>query len=364
MDDLCYNKRNQSVYRADPEVIFLPSTPRPIRLLAPDEGQTVSLILPLNKTFFETGGNKKIGDFFDYHTYAKQNGDLSFGAPVVLRWDDPASARVLLADSPTLTNARAYDAAGGSAEIYNLIPGRTYFWQVQTETGASNVRSFCTETALPRWIKADGMSNIRDLGGWKTADGQVIRFGKIYRGCEMEFHYQIEPTGRKVLADELGIRTDLDLRAEAVGKIEASALGMGVDFRLLPLLPDDRVFDSVESCRQVFGVLADESVYPVYLHCWGGADRTGTVAFLLGALLGVSYEDLCLDYELTSLSTCGDRSSNSERFQALWKRLQAYGETGDDANTLSEKFLRKIGVTDSEIKSIRRLLLARPGEEK
>ena len=234
---------------------------------------------------------------------------------------------------------------------------------MQTKNGVSNVRSFCTESVMPRWIKADGMSNIRDLGGWKTTDGQMIRFGKIYRGCEMEFHFQIEPTGRKVLADELGIRTDLDLRAEAVGKIDASALGSNVDFRLLPLLPDDRVFDSLESCREVFGVLADESVYPVYLHCWGGADRTGTVAFLLGALLGVSYEDLCLDYELTSLSVCGDRSSNSERFQALWNRLQAYGEAGDDANTLSEKFLRAIGVTDAEIKSIRRLLLVRPGEE-
>ena len=342
----------------------MPTTQDPIRLLAPEEGQTVSLVLPLNKTFFQTGGNKKIGDFFDYHTYAKENGDLSFGAPVVLRWDDPAEGRVWLAETPSLTDARICAAAGGFAEIYNLIPGRTYFWQVRTENGASEVRSFCTEAAMPRWIKADGMSNIRDMGGWQTADGSVIRFGKIYRGCEMEFHHQIEPSGRTVLADELGIRTDLALRAEAVGKIAASALGDKVDFRLLPLLPDDRVFDSTESCRQVFGVLADESVYPVYLHCWGGADRTGTVAFLLGAMLGVSYADLCLDYELTSLSVCGDRSSNSERFQALWTRLQAYGEAGADVKTLSENFLRAIGVTDAEMTNIRRLLLVRPGEEK
>lgn len=38
----------------------------------------------------------------------------------------------------------------------------------------------------------------------------------------------------------------------------------------------------------------------VYLHCVGGADRTGTLAFLIEALVGVSESDLSKDYELTS----------------------------------------------------------------
>lgn len=38
----------------------------------------------------------------------------------------------------------------------------------------------------------------------------------------------------------------------------------------------------------------------MYLHCVGGADRTGTLAFLIEALVGVSESDLSKDYELTS----------------------------------------------------------------
>ena len=41
---------------------------------------------------------------------------------------------------------------------------------------------------------------------------------------------------------------------------------------------------------------------PVYFHCIYGADRTGTLAFLLESLLGVGENELAKDYELTSFS--------------------------------------------------------------
>ena len=47
----------------------------------------------------------------------------------------------------------------------------------------------------------------------------------------------------------------------------------------------------------------------IFFHCFGGADRTGTVAFLVEALLGVSESDMSKDYELTTYSSSrvGDR---------------------------------------------------------
>jgi len=39
---------------------------------------------------------------------------------------------------------------------------------------------------------------------------------------------------------------------------------------------------------------------PVYFHCTYGADRTGTVAYLLEALLGVPYENRAEDFELST----------------------------------------------------------------
>ncbi len=41
---------------------------------------------------------------------------------------------------------------------------------------------------------------------------------------------------------------------------------------------------------------------PVFFHCIFGADRTGTLAFLMEALLGVGENQLAIDYELTSFS--------------------------------------------------------------
>ena len=42
---------------------------------------------------------------------------------------------------------------------------------------------------------------------------------------------------------------------------------------------------------------------PVYFHCYAGADRTGTIALILEALLGMSQSDIDKDYELTCFTT-------------------------------------------------------------
>ena len=41
---------------------------------------------------------------------------------------------------------------------------------------------------------------------------------------------------------------------------------------------------------------------PVYFHCSVGADRTGSIAFLIGALCGMSEDQLAKEFELTSFS--------------------------------------------------------------
>jgi protein tyrosine/serine phosphatase len=46
----------------------------------------------------------------------------------------------------------------------------------------------------------------------------------------------------------------------------------------------------------------------VYFHCTHGSDRTGTLAYLTEALLGVSDEDRNRDFDLTSLSGRADRN--------------------------------------------------------
>ena len=62
----------------------------------------------------------------------------------------------------------------------------------------------------------------------------------------------------------------------------------------------------------------------IFVHCRVGADRTGTLAYLLEGLLGVPDEYRYRDYELTSIAGLNDRTryydqkSNSNYYKFLY----------------------------------------------
>ena len=250
------------------------------------------------------------------------------------------------------------------ATIRHLHLDTRYYWKVlaseQNRTIAeSSVRTVITHSAPPRWIHAPGMTNVRDMGGWPLQGGGKVRQGLLYRTSEMNAHLFINDEGKRVLLEELGIRTDLDLR--------------GADENPEPALPCDRVRwlnipvrPYADICRsgalgktgyqQVFSILAQPDKYPLLFHCWGGADRAGTVAFLLGALLGISLDDLIRDYELTSLSVWGPRLRNSEEFSGLLYSLRRYAPQSTIREQV-ENYLTDIGVTPEEMSAIRQWLI-------
>ena len=116
-----------------------------------------------------------------------------------------------------------------------------------------------------------------------------------------------------------------------------------------------------ETYRKIFAALSDENRYPVYMHCTGGADRTGTVSFLLNALLGVSETDLVKDYEYTSFSIYGERNSKggepAYRFAELVAAIKAY--SGETLAEKTEKYLLSTGVTETQIYNIRAIMLGK-----
>jgi hypothetical protein len=105
------------------------------------------------------------------------------------------------------------------AEVYNLRVGTEYLWKVTARqgrevVGESPVGQFITDPTPPRWIRVPGTTNVRDLGGWSLLDGRKIRQGLFYRGSELNSHCSINDAGRRVLIEDLGIRTDVDLRGQ------------------------------------------------------------------------------------------------------------------------------------------------------
>jgi len=80
-----------------------------------------------------------------------------------------------------------------------------------------------------------------------------------------------------------------------------------------------------DSVAEILAVLTDPASYPVAVHCSGGKDRTGIIAALVLALLGVSDDDIMADYALSGFGAarlvialqqrCRDRPDVVRRYE-------------------------------------------------
>ena len=102
----------------------------------------------------------------------------------------------------------------------------------------------------------------------------------------------------------------------------------------------------------------------VYYHCVWGADRTGLVSVLLEGLLGLTQEQMNLEYELTSLSFAGLRPKSGYAdgdHQKLIEYVKAL-----EGETLRDKFdtywTKEVGISQEQIDEFRSIMLIDPVE--
>jgi protein tyrosine/serine phosphatase len=297
------------------------------------------------------------------------SGDRSVPRPVVFTWNDIPSVPDGSVYDLVISTDRSFEATvvfrdlmEPRRSVVNLRIGTRYFWKViardgDSEIAVSDVWEFTTHPSAPRWLLVPGMTNVRDIGGWRLSGDRCVRQGVLYRSSEMNGHVDITDEGRQVLIEDLGIRTDIDLRGDSE-QPKAVLDPSRVEWMNIPISPYGHIVEdpSREGYRRIFGLFADRSAHPILFHCWGGCDRGGTVAFLLNALLGLDMSSLIRDYELSSLAIWGERSHLSDKFQSLLEALLPFGGK-DDVGRQAEGYLRSIGVTAEEIASIRNLLV-------
>lgn len=342
-----------------------------IELLTPVVDAAISLLTPMQRTFLSPEEDAKRAALdgalnFRWYDLKKGENEQSIPAPLQVSFraipeteneKTDGYAIVIVSEHEDLSDPVVLEMTeGNTCDIYNLNIGRTYYVCVQKEGKRSEVRRFTTLFEMPRGIFIEGISNVRDAGGY-ACDGGRVRTGVLYRGGEVERHMHITPRGVRAM-QALGIRTDLDLRGEAVGTVDYPALPpFGIRRVLIPMKPYGEVIapENAETLCEIFHLLADPEAYPLYHHCWGGADRGGSLAFLIGAVLGVSMEDLLLDYEFTSLSIWNIRSRNYPEFLKLKTALlEAEGESISEK---AKKLLTSRGVPEADIASIRSILI-------
>ena len=268
----------------------------------------------------------------------------------------------------------------------NLEIATRYYWQVARhvrvdENGkkvfrdicATPVSSFVTEDLAPRWIAIEGrVGNMRDLGGRIGLDGRRVRQGMVYRGQGLNDNSTTgERKGRNRLTVEdveyltgtLGIRTDLDLRGQLeTADLAVSPLGKDVRFVLHPSYNYKGIFtaEGKKVMAENFRVFCDRDNYPIYFHCIAGADRTGSLAYVLNGVLGVSRHELETDWESTFYPKIPDERPDPEywcRESHFNNGFSKYGDAETPWNDRIVLYLKDCGITDAEISEFRKIML-------
>lgn len=311
------------------------------------------------------------GKYRSAYLYANGTKEKSRPEPVEFRWAyAQAQAGVTqytlsISESPDMQNAMSCTTGEQSILVYNLKIATTYYWTVTADGKTSEPVQFATAGDAPRNLYVDGVTNVRDLGGWmtesgtRTKQGMLFRCGRLNESSAKEVNIEITEAGKKTMLDFLGVKTEIDIRKVENGEtggITASPLGDTVTYYSIPMEWEGDTFNgNREALLRVFSILAEEENYPIIFHCNIGTDRTGLIAYLVGALLGVSEEDLCRDYLFSNFGKIGGTRHPSGLEESVYYQSVAAAE----GNTLQEKAyncLAEFGVPRAQLDSIIRIL--------
>ena len=277
--------------------------------------------------------------------------------------------------------------------------------------------SFFTEDMAPRLVRLEGVPNLRDLGGRVGLGGKRVRQGLVYRSsglnhnaCKcysrdeiLKMHAagtlltavpaksldeakrakryldagrtnrleavalvkewvpgkaRLNDRSRAYAKATFGIKTDIDLRSDR------ECYGMTGS----PLGPDVRWVQISSSAyggmtsdggkkafAQVFKLFLDRDNYPIDFHCIAGADRTGAVGYILGALLGHSDEDLWKDWETTAFFNSTPTFNHAARFDHLVSAFEKL--PGRTTREKVEGYVKSLGFTDADLATFRGIML-------
>lgn len=175
-----------------------------------------------------------------------------------------------------------------------------------------------------RVVNLNGGRNFRDLGGYRTADGRQVKWGKLYRSGAL---HQLDSADYAMLS-ELDIKTVVDFRGNSERENELTQWQAG---DINHLTWDYQLEFDTSAFKQMFeagkvteqdmeqvmagmypGLLNQQKEHyqamfaelvgneaPLLFHCTAGKDRTGVAAALILYVLGVEKNVIMQDYVLS-----------------------------------------------------------------
>ncbi|MCR5832826.1 MAG: tyrosine-protein phosphatase [Candidatus Saccharibacteria bacterium] len=241
-------------------------------------------------------------------------------------------------------NALSYTGATNGL-IYNMIPGETYYWELADDpttyglvkaTGKHRILNF-TQGDYSRVSGQQITRNTREIGGLPvdtdyngTIDGYT-NYGRIFRAERLwtSNGYNVNKF------TDLGANFEIDVRSSGEGSSDSRLAGYRNDTVVQYAVKQGVDTSNYNTLRAVVTRAMQNVINGdnIYFHCSYGSDRTGTLAWVLEGLLGVTDEARLGDYELSTFYGAVDRNryfeyegSNTKRFTYMMTFL----ETGQD----------------------------------
>ena len=307
----------------------------------------------------------------------------TFPQPVTLSWtgEGPFTVEIRRASDNKVVFT-ATDLAANSVDVFNFEIGCAYSWTVGNASGGSSSATFTTDNVFPRllWDRdPEGrIYGVRELGGCFVSNGAYrVRQGLVFRSSKLNDNATgttpgasfVSDSNRSTWLNDFGVRYELDLRGGSgeAGSMTASPLGGTVTYKHISGV-DYGITDSAANKTAIKNELdyaLDPAHYPLVFHCSIGHDRTGTLAFLMHGLLGVSEDDILRNYEASWFWYCkGTDSGVAGHYSGIDRirtALAAYpGATMADRVVA---YCKSIGITDAQIAAFRAAMLEPVGGE-
>ena len=298
----------------------------------------------------------------------------------------PSNSGATIVDqyAPNYTNIPEDVSIANSKPIGYTVDGVTFY-----DNEPNVAEPFATEskagtlTALDwlRWINttlaapATGSDykrgyNCRDLGGW-PCDGGTIKYGMLVRGSEPN------SVDKELMVDKIGIKTEVQLLPVSEQGTEykrKSAWGIewaGNDTENTTVYSPSDISDPEKKAlwaKILKAIITSvNEAKPVYFHCGAGADRTGVTAMVLEGILGVSSDNVDIDFELTNFAL-GWRLINGSVYRGRayptfidlktgFNNIPLVGGLADTFRNRCISFALSLGITIDEINAFRAAMI-------
>lgn len=234
-----------------------------------------------------------------------------------------------------------------------------------------------------------GIVNARDLGGYKTTDGRIVKSGLLIRGASLATAKDAD----LALLSELHTAKVIDFRTDFEKKGKENRPLPNAAYICLPIQPVDnedapkemsqhKTFDISKlilmaafnekaktiaremypslvmrpDCQRQFAAFLREVVETqdgaVYFHCTQGKDRTGFASAYLLSALGVDRETIIADFDKTNLVYAKDVRKYCRKVRFLGGKEEELAVVKAFIGANTDNFIKALNLIDAEYGSM------------